>query len=102
MRRDEFRVSVLSPNRGCPCRTRPRDTEYAMAPKQITRQRIFRVMIAGFALVILLLAAAAVVGIRNIRDIQSTARDLLREQSLSRRLIDELQSQQTRSEERRG
>jgi signal transduction histidine kinase len=52
-------------------------------------------MIAGFALVILLLAAAAVVGIRNIRDIQSTARDLLREQSLSRRLIDELQSQQT-------
>lgn len=66
-----------------------------MAPKQITRQRIFRVIVAGFALVILLLAAAAVMGIRNIRDIQSTARDLLREQSLSSRLIDELQSQQT-------
>ena len=66
-----------------------------MVPKQITRQRIFRVMIAGFALVILLLAAAAIVGIRNIRDIQSTARGLLREQSVSRRLIDELQNQQT-------
>jgi hypothetical protein len=66
-----------------------------MAPKQITRQGIFRVMIAGFALVILLLAAAAVVGIRNIRDIQSTARDLLRDQSVSRRLIDDLQKQQT-------
>jgi signal transduction histidine kinase len=65
-----------------------------MAPKQITRQGIFRVMIAGFALVILLLVAAAIVGIRGIRDIQSTARDLLREQTLSRRLIDELQSQQ--------
>ena len=52
-------------------------------------------MIAGFALVILLLAAAAVVSIRNIRYIQSTARGLLREQSVSSRLIDELQSQQT-------
>ncbi|MBS1855044.1 MAG: sensor histidine kinase [Acidobacteria bacterium] len=66
-----------------------------MVPRQITRQRIFRVMIAGFGLVILLLAAAAVVGIRNIDDIQETARGLLREQSVSRRLIDELQSQQT-------
>jgi signal transduction histidine kinase len=66
-----------------------------MASKQITRQGIFRVMIAGFALVILFLVAAAIVGVRGIRDIQSTARDLLREQSLSRRLIDELQSQQT-------
>jgi signal transduction histidine kinase len=66
-----------------------------MAPKQITRQGIFRVMIVGFALVILFLVAAAIVGVRGIRDIQSTARDLLREQSLSRRLIDELQSQQT-------
>jgi signal transduction histidine kinase len=66
-----------------------------MVPKQITRQRIFRVMIAGFGLVILLLAAAAVVGIRNIEDVQDTARGLLREQSVSRRLIGELQSQQT-------
>jgi len=66
-----------------------------MASQQITRQRIFRVMIAGFALVILLLAAAAIVSIRNIRYIQSTARNLLREQSVSSRLIDELHSQQT-------
>ncbi len=52
-------------------------------------------MSAGFGLVIVLLAAAAVVGIRNIEDIQDTARDLLREQSVSRGLIEELQSQQT-------
>src|SRR5690242_2772117 len=66
-----------------------------MVTNQITRQRIFRVMIAGFALVILLLAAAAVVAIRNIGDIQGTARELLREQAVSSRLVDELQSQQT-------
>jgi signal transduction histidine kinase len=73
----------------------PRDTEIAVAREQITRQRIFRVMIAGFGLVILLLAAAAVVGIRNMEHIQDNARDVLREQSVSRRLIGELQNQQT-------
>ena len=52
-------------------------------------------MIAGFSLVIVLLAAASIVAVRNFRHIQQTARDLLREQSVSRRLIDELQSQQT-------
>ena len=61
----------------------------------ITRQRIFRIMIAGFALVILLLAAASIVGIRNFRRIQETSRELLREQAVSGRLIDELQKQQT-------
>src|SRR5947207_8533699 len=66
-----------------------------MPPKQITRQSIFRLLIAGFGLVILLLAAAAVVGIRNIEHIQATSKELLREQSVSRGLIDELQSQQT-------
>ena len=66
-----------------------------MVPNPITRQRIFRVMIAGFGLVIVLLAAASIVGVRNFRQIQQIARDLLREQSVSRGLIDELQSQQT-------
>lgn len=66
-----------------------------MPTKQITRQSIFRLLIAGFGLVILLLAAAAVVGIRSIQHIQETSKELLREQSVSRRLIDELQSQQT-------
>ena len=55
-----------SPCRGfCsgPC---PRDTGIAMKTQQITHQNILRVLISGFALVILLLVAAAVVGAYNI------------------------------------
>jgi signal transduction histidine kinase len=66
-----------------------------MLPRQITHQNIFRVLIAGFSLVIVLLVAAAIVGIRNIQSIQENAANLVREQSLSTRLIDELHSQQT-------
>ena len=66
-----------------------------MFPRQITHQNIFRVLIAGFGLVILLLVAAAVVGIRNIQSIRGNAEDLVREQAVTNRLIDELQSQQT-------
>ena len=73
----------------------PRDTDIAMLPRQITHQNIFRVLIAGFSLVTLLLAAAAIVSLRNIQSIQQNADNLVREQSLSNRLIDELHSQQT-------
>jgi signal transduction histidine kinase len=66
-----------------------------MLPRQITHQNIFRVLIAGFSLVILLLVAAAVVGVRNIRAIQQNAASLVREQSVTNRLVDELQTQQT-------
>jgi signal transduction histidine kinase len=66
-----------------------------MFPRQITHQNIFRVLIAGFSLVTILLAAAATVGIRNIHSIQQNASNLVREQSLTNRLIDELHSQQT-------
>jgi len=66
-----------------------------MLPRRITHQNIFRVLIAGFSLVILLLVAAAVVGVRNIRAIQQNAASLIREQSVTNRLVDELQSQQT-------
>ena len=66
-----------------------------MFPRQITHQNIFRVLIAGFGLVILLLLAAAFVGIRNIRSIQANAGALVREQAVTNRLIDELHSQQT-------
>src|ERR1022692_1968796 len=72
-----------------------RDTENAMLPRQITHQNIFRVLMAGFTLVIVLLVAAAIVGIRNIQSIQQNANSLVREQSLTNRLIDELHSQQT-------
>src|SRR5215475_1482611 len=74
---------------------RARDTEGGMQPKQITRPYIYRVLVAGFGLVILLLVAAAIVGLRNIQSIQTEAANLLKEQSLTNRLIDELHSQQT-------
>ena len=66
-----------------------------MLPRQITHQNIFRVLIAGFALVILFLLLGALAGIRNIQSIQENAASLLREQSVTNRLIDELQHQQT-------
>src|ERR1051326_4071432 len=66
-----------------------------MFPQQITHQNIFRVLIAGFSLVILVLLAAAFVGIRNIRSIQANAASLVREQAVTNRLIDELHYQQT-------
>ncbi len=66
-----------------------------MFPRQITHQNIFRVLIAGFGLVILFLLAAATVGIRNIQSIRESAANLVREQSVTNRLIDELHSQQT-------
>src|ERR1043166_6190544 len=71
------------------------DTESAMQPLQITPQNIFRVLAGGFALVLLLLLAAAVVGVRSVQSIQQNAADLVREQSVTNRLIDELHSQQT-------
>src|ERR1035437_4776923 len=73
----------------------PRDTDNAMLPRRITHQNIFRVLMAGFTLVIVLLVAAAIVGIRSIQSIQGNANSLVREQSLTNRLIDELHSQQT-------
>jgi len=66
-----------------------------MVPRQITHQNIFRVLTVGFSLVILLLLAAAAVGIRNIRSIQGNAASLVHDQELTNRLIGELHSQQT-------
>jgi signal transduction histidine kinase len=72
-----------------------RDTENAMVARQITPQNIFRVLVAGFGIVILLLLAAAIVGIRSVKSIQGNAANLVREQTVTNRLIDELHSQQT-------
>lgn len=64
------------------------------APRPITHQNVFRVLVAGFALVILLLLGAAFVGVGNIRAIQQNAAELVREQSVTNGLIDELHAQQ--------
>ena len=66
-----------------------------MFPQQITHQNIFRVLIAGISLVVLLLLAAALVGIGNIHSIQQNAASIVREQAVTNRLIAELHRQQT-------
>ncbi len=66
-----------------------------MFPQPITHQNIIRVLIAGFGLVMLLLLAAAIVGVRNIASIQDSVRNLLRQQSVTNGLIEELRRQQT-------
>ncbi len=66
-----------------------------MSPSPITHKNIHRVLTAGFALVILLFLGAAVVGVANIRSIQSSAASLVREQAVTNRLIDGLHQQQT-------
>ena len=86
---------VFSPDSGIGRGPLPRDTDNAMLPRQITHQNILRVLLAGFTLVIVLLVAAAIVGIRSVQSIQANANNLVREQSLTNRLIDELHSQQT-------
>lgn len=65
-----------------------------MHSRQITQSSIVRVLVAGFALVIALLAAAAFVGLRSIDSIQSSAASLVREQAVANRLLDEAQRQQ--------
>lgn len=65
-----------------------------MPPQAIMHRNILRVLVAGFALVILLLLAAAVVGVQNIHSIQQSAANLVREQSVTNRLLDELKRQQ--------
>jgi signal transduction histidine kinase len=66
-----------------------------MQPKPITHGNIFRVLTAGFGLVVILLLAAALVAVRNIHAIQQSAASLIGEQEVARRLIGELHGQQT-------
>jgi signal transduction histidine kinase len=61
----------------------------------VTHRNIFRVLIAGFALVTGLLVAATLFGVQNIRVMQQSATSLVREQAVTNHLIDELHSQQT-------
>src|SRR5512141_788447 len=66
-----------------------------MISRRATQQNILRVLIGGFALVILLLLAAALIATQNIRSIRESAASLVREQAVTNRLIDELHRQQT-------
>lgn len=62
-----------------------------MSPNPTSRRAVLGILIFGFALVMLLLLAAGGAAIQNTRLIRSTAADLGREQSLTTRLIDEIQ-----------
>ena len=62
--------------------------------RSVTQRTILRIMIGGFGLVMLLLVAGSAVGVKNARSIQSGASHLLREQSLTARLLNEIQIEQ--------
>ena len=63
-------------------------------PQQVTSRNILRVLLGGFGLVMLLLLAAAFVGITNIRSIQRNAATLVEEQQETADLVDEIRSEQ--------
>lgn len=65
-----------------------------MARKTITHAYIFRVLIAGFMLVILLLLAAAIIGVQSVRAIKQSVGDLVGEELVATRLIDDIQHEQ--------
>src|SRR4051794_7004410 len=59
----------------------------------VTPKNILRVLIGGFALVILLLLAAGFMGVKNVESINSNAAALVREQMVTTRLISEVQQE---------
>ena len=61
---------------------------------EITQASITRVLVIGFTLVIILLVAGGSIAIHSIVAIQQNAAKLVREQSVTRRLIEELQEEQ--------
>lgn len=62
--------------------------------KQITDKSILRVLITGFALVIVLLLASGYIGVYNAQQIRASAEDLAGEQVVTNRLIDEIHREQ--------
>ena len=65
-----------------------------MARHQITQQRLLWVLSIGFGLVIVLLLAAAFVGVTNVQSIRSSVAALVQEQSATGRLIVEIEREQ--------
>jgi signal transduction histidine kinase len=62
--------------------------------RPVTYQRILRVLIAGFSVVIALLVAAGLVGVKSAQLIQESAAELVHNELVTTRLIDELQREQ--------
>ncbi len=66
---------------------------WALASR-ITQKRVLAVLVAGFALVMLLLLAAAAIAVRNGREIQTDAEQLVSEQGLTARLVNQVRVEQ--------
>ncbi|MBL8179732.1 MAG: sensor histidine kinase [Bryobacterales bacterium] len=62
--------------------------------RRVTRRTIVKVLYGGFGLVLLLLAAAGSVSLRNGLEIQAHAESLLREQALAAQLMEEIRDEQ--------
>ncbi len=65
-----------------------------MPRRPITHGNIFRVLLAGFMLVLLLLLTAAVISVRNMRAIKESIADLVGEELVATRLLDDIQHEQ--------
>ncbi len=73
---------------------RTKSDRHGLLTGEITDRAILRVLLVGFALVILLLLLAGFVGVRNIRSIQANATTLVEEQQQTTDLIEEIQREQ--------
>jgi signal transduction histidine kinase len=65
-----------------------------MARRQITHATLFRVLIAGFMLVILLLAAAAFISVHAIGSIRASVAGLENEEQVATRVLDDIEHEE--------
>ena len=63
-------------------------------PGQLTEHRVLRVLVGGFALVVIFLGVAGFVAIRGTRAIEEDASKVVREQLVMARLFNEVQAEQ--------
>ena len=61
---------------------------------EVTHERVFRVLLGGFLLVILLLVAAGFVAVDNIRSIRDSAERLASQELMATRLLEDVQREQ--------
>ena len=64
------------------------------APSRITERSLLRILVAGFSLVILLLVAAGVIGLRNAHTMHQSIFRLSNEQRIATRLLEQVQLEQ--------
>jgi hypothetical protein len=65
-----------------------------VSPDPVTYKKLLRVLVLGFSAVIVLLVAAAFVGVNSAQLIKQSTAELVRSELVTTRLIDELQREQ--------